>query len=332
MASLGWRSGGNTPDVGLSEMTLVLDVNPYVRYPLVSFNILFWLLGLGFIFTGVYAYFDAWTNPPASGRFKLDYNIYRHVESSASSVPLSASPGMASLGWRSGGNTPDVGLSEMTLVLDVNPYVRYSLVSFNILFWLLGLGFIFTGVYAYFDSLDQSARVRQEDLKCCGLSDKSFRDWNDNMYFNCSRSNPSYERCSVPHSFNELMNYGRRSVMLVNIETTVTVVGAVLVSVSFCGCVGALRENTCLLSTYSHVVTALLLLNLILGLLVFFLPSQVKRTLRSTLSSNLVLHYRDNPDLQWIIDSIQVKGSSWEAKRCFRTFVFGCDRMRRTRW
>ncbi|KAG0413560.1 hypothetical protein HPB47_009293 [Ixodes persulcatus] len=40
----------------------------------------------------------------------------------------------------------------------------------------------------------------QEDLKCCGLSDKSFRDWNDNMYFNCSRSNPSYERCSVPHS------------------------------------------------------------------------------------------------------------------------------------
>ncbi|CAN7981601.1 unnamed protein product [Ixodes pacificus] len=115
MASLGWRSGGNTPDAGLSEMTLVLDVNPYVRYPLVSFNILFWLLGLGFIFTGVYAYFDAWTNPPASGRFKLDYNIYRHAKSFASSAPLFGTAKcifikakLATVARRAGGETAEI--------------------------------------------------------------------------------------------------------------------------------------------------------------------------------------------------------------------------------
>ncbi|XP_064479439.1 tetraspanin-14-like [Ornithodoros turicata] len=93
--------------------------------------------------------------------------------------------------------------------------------------------------------------------------------------------------------------------ILVRLEVAVMAVGATMVSLSLCGCLGALRENTCLLTTYSYFITALLLINLLIGLLVFFLPSQFKRFLRHTLTKNLVVHYRDSADLQEIIDSVQ---------------------------
>ncbi|KAK2143775.1 hypothetical protein LSH36_814g03035, partial [Paralvinella palmiformis] len=39
-------------------------------------------------------------------------------------------------------------------------------------------------------------------FRCCGISndDYGYRDWQQNMYFNCSTNNPSVERCGVPHS------------------------------------------------------------------------------------------------------------------------------------
>ncbi|KAL1450344.1 hypothetical protein MTO96_043921, partial [Rhipicephalus appendiculatus] len=40
----------------------------------------------------------------------------------------------------------------------------------------------------------------QVQYKCCGVTEASYLDWNSNMYFNCSKTNPSAERCSVPPS------------------------------------------------------------------------------------------------------------------------------------
>lgn len=40
----------------------------------------------------------------------------------------------------------------------------------------------------------------QTGLKCCGVSDKGYKDWSQNQYFNCSSSNISSERCGVPYS------------------------------------------------------------------------------------------------------------------------------------
>ncbi|KAG1665187.1 Tetraspanin-33 [Nymphon striatum] len=42
----------------------------------------------------------------------------------------------------------------------------------------------------------------QREFKCCGLSDKGYKDWNKNLYFNCTtpEENPSIERCGVPYS------------------------------------------------------------------------------------------------------------------------------------
>lgn len=35
-------------------------------------------------------------------------------------------------------------------------------------------------------------------VKCCGIKD--YRDWNKNIYFNCTKENPSGLRCGVPYS------------------------------------------------------------------------------------------------------------------------------------
>ncbi|XP_065290313.1 tetraspanin-33-like [Dermacentor albipictus] len=40
----------------------------------------------------------------------------------------------------------------------------------------------------------------QASFSCCGITTERYHDWGHNIYFNCSPSNPSTERCSVPAS------------------------------------------------------------------------------------------------------------------------------------
>lgn len=37
-------------------------------------------------------------------------------------------------------------------------------------------------------------------FECCGFSSDGYRDWNNNIYFNCDESNRSPEACGVPYS------------------------------------------------------------------------------------------------------------------------------------
>ena len=61
-------------------------------------------------------------------------------------------------------------------------------------------------------------------FKCCGVSnsDYGYRDWQENMYFNCSDQNPSVERCGVPHScckFKQVWDIKHMKVMQTNVYT-----------------------------------------------------------------------------------------------------------------
>ncbi|XP_065290193.1 uncharacterized protein [Dermacentor albipictus] len=179
--------------------------------------------------------------------------------------------------------------TEATVMLDVNPYVRYPLLIMNLLIWFMGVTLLLVGAYAYVDTWTTS------DI-------------------------PSHST-----------SYNIYSMFVIKMEISVMLFGSVTMSLSFCGCVGALRENTCLLNIYSSFITALLLINLVVGLIVFFLPSQIKKLLSETFSMELIVHYRDSPDFQRLMDSIQERMQCCGiSRRNFRDWnanmYFNCSR------
>ncbi|KAM4708273.1 tetraspanin-33-like isoform 1-T1 [Discoglossus pictus] len=75
------------------------------------------------------------------------------------------------------------------------------------------LGFIFSGmvldkaksvmsraIIQYREDLDLQNFIDyiQKKFECCGV--KSYRDWSQNIYFYCEKTNPSLESCAVPYS------------------------------------------------------------------------------------------------------------------------------------
>ncbi|KAG0418711.1 hypothetical protein HPB47_004647 [Ixodes persulcatus] len=161
------------------ENTVLLDVNPAVRYPLLLLNMLLCLVGAFMALTGLYTLLETW-----EGSVDDDQETLRKVQH-----------------------------------LQLGGDAIYSVV----LTMLIVIGLIF-GIIVFFmpanvkkliqDTLSESLVIHYRDtadsqqlvdavqryLQCCGMTYMSFRDWNKNIYFNCSTQNPSQERCSVPHS------------------------------------------------------------------------------------------------------------------------------------
>ncbi|KAH6925878.1 hypothetical protein HPB50_011497 [Hyalomma asiaticum] len=57
-------------------------------------------------------------------------------------------------------------------------------------------------IVSYRDNPDYARLVdfAQSSFECCGVTSDRYMDWDHNIYFNCSKTNPSVERCSVPSS------------------------------------------------------------------------------------------------------------------------------------
>lgn len=87
------------------------------------------------------------------------------------------------------------------------------------------------------------------------------------------------------------------------------VVGVLMFIITFCGCVGSLRENICLLQTFCICLTVIFLLQLIAGVLGFVFSDKA-RTKVTEVINNAIVHYREDIDLQNLID--------------FGQKVFGC--------
>ncbi|XP_061822832.1 tetraspanin-14 [Nerophis lumbriciformis] len=84
----------------------------------------------------------------------------------------------------------------------------------------------------------------------------------------------------------------------------VLVVGAVTFILGFAGCVGALRENICLLKFFSGVIGFIFVLELVAAVLAVLFQSQLREWLNDFFLAN-VRAYRDDIDLQNLIDSLQ---------------------------
>ncbi|KAK7814107.1 hypothetical protein U0070_020966 [Myodes glareolus] len=84
------------------------------------------------------------------------------------------------------------------------------------------------------------------------------------------------------------------------------VVGVLMFLLTFCGCIGSLRENICLLQTFSLCLTIVFLLQLAAGILGFVFSDKARGKV-SELINNAIVHYRDDLDLQNLIDFGQKK-------------------------
>ncbi|CAD7690296.1 unnamed protein product [Nyctereutes procyonoides] len=86
------------------------------------------------------------------------------------------------------------------------------------------------------------------------------------------------------------------------------VVGILMFLLTFCGCIGSLRENICLLQTFSLCLTIVFLLQLAAGILGFVFSDKARGKV-SEIINNAIVHYRDDLDLQNLIDFGQKKFS-----------------------
>uniref|UniRef100_A0A3P9I1Y6 Tetraspanin n=1 Tax=Oryzias latipes TaxID=8090 RepID=A0A3P9I1Y6_ORYLA len=79
------------------------------------------------------------------------------------------------------------------------------------------------------------------------------------------------------------------------------VVGIFMFIVTFCGCVGSLRENICLLQTFCISLTVIFILQLTAGIMGFIFSDKARGKVTEVINKSIT-HYRDDVDLQNLID------------------------------
>ncbi|XP_042561712.1 tetraspanin-33 [Clupea harengus] len=79
------------------------------------------------------------------------------------------------------------------------------------------------------------------------------------------------------------------------------IVGTLMFLITFCGCIGSLRENICLLQTFCICLTVIFLLQLTAGILGFVFSDKARGKVNEVINRSII-HYRDDLDLQNLID------------------------------
>lgn len=93
--------------------------------------------------------------------------------------------------------------------------------------------------------------------------------------------------------------------VILNVSLVLMIMGGVVFVVSFAGCVGALRENTCLLKFYSLCLLIFFLLEMGIAIVGFVFPHSMQSVLEENFTDKIIHTYRDDPDLQNFIDFAQ---------------------------
>uniref|UniRef100_A0A3P8S4R2 Tetraspanin n=1 Tax=Amphiprion percula TaxID=161767 RepID=A0A3P8S4R2_AMPPE len=110
---------------------------------------------------------------------------------------------------------------------------------------------------------------------------------------------------SVPVLLDSLLNDKDKKTALaclsVDPAIMLMVVGVLMFIITFCGCVGSLRENICLLQTFCVCLTLIFILQLAAGILGFIFSDKARNKVTEVINRAIV-HYRDDIDLQNLID------------------------------
>lgn len=100
-----------------------------------------------------------------------------------------------------------------------------------------------------------------------------------------------------------IMKHAETALACLSVDPAVMlmVVGVLMFFITFCGCVGSLRENICLLQTFCIFLTIIFLLQLAAGVLGFIFSDKAQSKV-SEMINKAITHYRDDIDLQNLID------------------------------
>lgn len=93
--------------------------------------------------------------------------------------------------------------------------------------------------------------------------------------------------------------------VIFNLGFLMVIIGGVIFIVSFAGCIGALRENVCLLKFYSLCLLIFFLAEMALAGLGLIFPYKFSEFFEGYMSDELIKNYRDDLDFQNLIDSVQ---------------------------
>lgn len=93
--------------------------------------------------------------------------------------------------------------------------------------------------------------------------------------------------------------------VILNISLIVLITGLIVLLVSFAGCLGALRENNCLLKFYSLCLLFFFLTEMGIAIAGFVFPHNMNAFLEESFTERIIISYRDDADLQNLIDFAQ---------------------------
>ncbi|KAL3212595.1 hypothetical protein MRX96_008005 [Rhipicephalus microplus] len=187
------------------DSTIIIDVNPLHRVPLVIVNAVVFTFCSIVVLACVYSFVERYDDITFRHRsLVISFVVNTEVSALVASGMLHLVSFMGFMG----------ALRENVCLLRWYLWGICLLLLLDLVFITscFVLPFISTGsaqsvfsidlIVSYRDNPDYARLVdyTQQSFKCCGVTEARYRDWDRNIYFNCSTSNPSSERCSVPSS------------------------------------------------------------------------------------------------------------------------------------
>nr|XP_053646241.1 tetraspanin-33-like [Cherax quadricarinatus] len=94
-------------------------------------------------------------------------------------------------------------------------------------------------------------------------------------------------------------------IVITDLSGVMVALGSIIFIVSFAGCVGALRENLCLLKLYFWCLTIFLIAELLFAIACIIFPWKSREIIESVLSKRLIVDYEETANTKNFVDYLQ---------------------------